>query len=283
MKFTKVHGLGNDFILVDATKEKLPQNLSALAEKLCNRHFGIGADGLVIIRPSKEADIGMHIINSDGSEAEMCGNAIRCVAKYVYEKGIIEKKEIQIETKAGIIVPEVKVDRKGTVDAVRVNMGAPRLERKDIPMEGPAGKVVEESLKVGEHTFKITALSMGNPHCIIFVSDVETVPVSHWGPRIETHSAFPRKTNVEFVQVINRSELKMRVWERGAGQTLACGTGACASAVAACLRGFADRNVTVHLLGGSLHIEWLEQNNNVYMTGPAEEIFTGEYFLREEL
>lgn len=279
MQFTKVQGLGNDFVMVDASSEKLPQDLSKLARQVCDRNFGIGADGLVILWPSDRADIRMQIINADGSEAEMCGNAMRCVGKYVYEKGIIKKKEIQVETKAGIIVPEVKVEG-GLVTAVRVNMGKPKLDRKDIPMEGPSGKVIEENLKVGEHNFKITAVSMGNPHCVIFVSDVDAVPVTHWGPRIENHSAFPQKTNVEFVQVLNRSEVRMRVWERGAGPTMACGTGACATVVAAHLRGLTDRNVSVHLLGGTLDIEWSE-DDNVYMTGPAEVVFTGDYPLRD--
>lgn len=279
MYFTKVHGLGNDFILVDANAEKIPQDLSKLARMVCDRHFGIGADGLVLLRPSDKADIRMQIINSDGSEAEMCGNAIRCVSKYIYEKGIIKGEEIRVETKAGIMVPKVKVEN-GLVSAVRVNMGEPKLDRKDIPMEGPSGKVIGENLKVGEHNFKITAVSMGNPHVVIFVSDVDEVSLSHWGPRIERHTAFPSKTNVEFVQVLNRSEVRMRVWERGAGPTMACGTGACASAVAACLNELTERKVTVHLPGGALEIEWSEQNN-VYMTGPAEEVFTGDYPLRD--
>ncbi len=279
MHFTKVHGLGNDFVMVEAASENLPGDLSELARKVCHRHFGIGADGLVLIWPSDTSDICMQVINSDGSEAEMCGNAIRCVSKFVYEKGIIKKKQIQVETKAGIRVPEVYVDENGMVSAVRVNMGEPKLNRKDIPMEGPAGKVVGENLKVGEHNFKITAVSMGNPHAVIFVSDVDEVPISHWGPRIEKHKAFPNKTNVEFVQVLNPSEIRMRVWERGAGPTMACGTGACASAVAAIINGYTERIVSVHLPSGSLEVEWSEQNY-VYMTGPAEEVFTGEYPLK---
>ncbi|MTI84610.1 MAG: diaminopimelate epimerase [Firmicutes bacterium] len=278
MHFTKVHGLGNDFVMVDAESEELPGNLSKLAQAVCDRHFGIGADGLVLIWPTDEADIRMQILNSDGSEAEMCGNAIRCVSKYIYEKGIIKKEQIKVETKAGIMVPEVSV-QNGVVAAVKVDMGEPKLDRKEIPMLGSAGMVIGENLKVGEHNFKVTAVSMGNPHVVIFVVDVDEVPISHWGPRIENHNIFPNKTNVEFVQVLNRSEVRMQVWERGAGPTMACGTGACATAVAAHLNGFTEKQVSVHLASGSLDIEWSE-NNHVYMTGPAEEIFSGDYPLQ---
>lgn len=275
MYFTKVHGLGNDFIMVDASVEKIPRDLANFARLVCDRHFGVGADGLVLLWPSKVADIRMQIINSDGSEAEMCGNAIRCVSKYVYEKGIIKKEKIRVETRAGIMVPEVKAEN-GRVSAVRVNMGKPKLDRKDIPMHGPSGKVIAENLKAGGHNFKITTVSMGNPHVVIFVKDVCEVPLSHWGPSIENHNAFPRKTNVEFVQVLNSTGVKMRVWERGAGPTMACGTGACAAVVAAHLNGFTERVVNVYLSSGTLKIEWAAENN-VYMTGPAEVVFTGDF------
>jgi len=276
LRFTKVHGLGNDFILVDAAVEKeLPEDPSGLAVQVCNRHFGVGADGLVLIKPGDKADIAMRIINSDGSEAEMCGNAIRCVARYAYERGLVNKTVLRVETAAGIMVPELVME-KGKVKAVRVDMGEPRLEREEIPMTGPAGRVVNEPLQAGEDCFFITAVSMGNPHCVIFVPDAAAVALDTLGPRLETHPAFPRKTNVEFVQVLNVKELRMRVWERGAGPTMACGTGACASAVAAALNGHTGRQVRVHLSAGALDIEWAV-DNHVYMTGPAEEVFTGEY------
>lgn len=276
MRFTKVEGLGNDFILINCLEEKVnPKNFSSLAVGMCDRHFGIGADGLVPLLPSDTADIHMRIFNSDGSEAEMCGNVIRCVAKYLYEHGIVKKEKIRVETLAGIMIPELFVE-DGRVKVIRVDMGEPLLERSEIPMIGLPGKVVDEPMEVDGVTYRVTAVSMGNPHCIIFVPDVEQVPLHAIGPRIETHHAFPRKTNVEFVQVLNRDEVKMKVWERGAGETMACGTGACATAVACILNDHTGRKVTVHLKTGELVIEWAE-NNHVYMTGPAEEVFTGVY------
>lgn len=276
MRFTKVHGLGNDFILVDCYKEKIDvSKASGLAVKMCDRCFGVGADGLVLLMPSDRADIRMRIINSDGSEAEMCGNAIRCVAKYMYERNMIKKEKIRVETLAGIIIPELIMEN-GMVKSVRVDMGEPRLERAEIPMSGGPGQVVGEPLAVGGSNFDITAVSMGNPHCVIFVPDADSVPLRDIGPRIEKHNAFPRKTNVEFVQVLNRDEVIMKVWERGAGETMACGTGACATAVACALNNLTGRKVTVRLKGGDLFIEWA-QDNHVYMTGPAAEVFTGDY------
>lgn len=276
MRFTKVEGLGNDFILINCLEEKVnPKNFSSLAVGMCDRHFGIGADGLVPLLPSDTADIHMRIFNSDGSEAEMCGNVIRCVAKYLYEHGIVKKEKIRVETLAGIMIPELFVEND-RVKVIRVDMGEPLLERSEIPMIGSPGRVVDEPMEVDGVTYRVTAVSMGNPHCIIFVPDVEQVPLHAIGPRIETHHAFPRKTNVEFVQVLNQDEVKMKVWERGAGETMACGTGACATAVACILNGHTGRKVTVHLKTGELVIEWAE-NNHVYMTGPAEEVFTGVY------
>ncbi|WP_027363642.1 diaminopimelate epimerase [Desulfotruncus alcoholivorax] len=281
MKFTKVQGLGNDFVLVNMEEvsleeeKKLTGNLAEMAIKICDRHFGVGADGLVLLRPSQKADIAMQIINSDGSEAEMCGNAIRCIAKYAYERGLSGKTTMKVETAAGIMVPELIIEGS-EVTAVRVDMGVPRLEREQIPMTGPAGQVINESLEAGGKVYHITAVSMGNPHCIIFVPDVHAVPLESLGPVIETHNVFPRKTNVEFVQVINDHEVRMRVWERGAGQTLACGTGACATAVAAALNGLTGRKVRVQLYAGPLDIEWAG-DGRVYMTGPAQEVFTGNY------
>ncbi|MFZ5651659.1 MAG: diaminopimelate epimerase [Bacillota bacterium] len=283
MRFLKVHGLGNDFVLVDAREEKaLPadrEGLAELAVRVCHRNFGVGADGLVLVREAADADIYMQIFNSDGSEAEMCGNVIRCVARYVHEKGQVRGNSLRIKTLAGIMVPEILTDN-GRVVSVRVDMGAPVLERSIIPMKGDPGLVVSEPLRVGNNTFTVTAVSMGNPHCVIFVKDVDKVPLNIWGRKIETHPAFPRKTNVEFVQVISRSEVAMRVWERGAGYTMACGTGACAVVVAGVLNGCTGRIVKVNVEAGPLHVEWKEENNRVYMTGPAEIVFSGDYPVR---
>lgn len=276
MHFTKVHGLGNDFILVNAsTGQGFPDDYTTLAKELCDRKFGIGADGLVLLLDSGVADVRMRIINSDGSEAEMCGNAIRCVAKYLYEQGIARKNEIKVETLAGIIVPQV-IHKNGVVEAVRVDMGEPILERESIPMKGASGRVINEEINVDGQNLSITAVSMGNPHAVIFVPDISSVEWEDIGPKIENHPLFPRKTNVEFVQVLNPKEVNMVVWERGAGPTMACGTGACAVAVAGALNGLIEKSVTVNLPGGALHIEWAE-NGHVYMTGPATEVFQGEY------
>lgn len=277
MQFLKVHGLGNDFVLVDKITQKndLPSALSELAKKICHRKLGIGADGLVFILPCAQADAQMRIFNSDGSEAQMCGNAVRCAARYLYEHGIVHQKEIRISTLAGLILTRIILDG-GSVTAVEVDMGEPRLERREIPMLGPAGMVVNEPLAVGSGAVAITAVSMGNPHCVIFVPDTGSVPLEQRGTEIEHHPSFPERTNVEFVQVLNRSELKMRVWERGAGATMACGTGACAVLVSGVLNGLTERKATVHLALGSLFIKWAD-DNHVYMTGPAEEVFHGSF------
>ncbi len=279
MDFLKVHGLGNDFVLIDALQRRpdIPGHLAwgELAKKVCHRQLGIGADGLVILLPGKNADVRMRIFNSDGSEAQMCGNAIRCVAKYLYERRLVPKEVIRVEALAGIMQPQVILE-DGRVAGVRVDMGEPRLERSQIPMVGPPGWVIGEPLLAGDRVFNVTAVSMGNPHCVIFVPDVEQVPLAEAGPLIEHHPAFPERTNVEFVQVFNPEEIKMRVWERGAGPTLACGTGACAAAVAGALNGLTERAVKVHLPLGALQIEWAG-DNHLYMTGPAEEVFTGSY------
>lgn len=275
IEFVKMHGLGNDFIIVDCLSHPYDsEQLTQAAVPLCDRHFGIGGDGLILALPSSSCDFRMRIINNDGSEAEMCGNGIRCFAKYLYEHDLTRRTTLTIETLAGVISPVLILD-DDHVKAVRVDMGEPRLERTLIPMAGPAGQVVNESLRVNGETFGVTAVSMGNPHAVIFVDDVARFAVEHYGPLIEKHAAFPRKTNVEFVQVLSPGELKMRVWERGAGITLACGTGACASLVAAVLAGNAERAATVELPGGPLVIAWNDADNHVYMTGPAEEAFTG--------
>lgn len=277
MKFTKMEGLGNDFILINCLIEKLKDDYSHIAQKLCDRHFGVGADGLVLILPSESADIRMRIFNSDGSEPEMCGNVIRCFARYVYEHNIVKKSVIRVETLAGIIIPELIFEGEKVV-SVKVDMGEPRLERSLIPMEGLPGKVVNEPISIDGYTYNVTCVSMGNPHCIISVSDVKEIKLAEIGPKFENHRLFPKRTNTEFISVLNKDEVNMRVWERGAGETLACGTGACAVGVACVLNNLTERKITVHLPGGDLLIEWAE-DNHVYMTGPGEYVFTGEVHL----
>ncbi|MEN6349022.1 MAG: diaminopimelate epimerase [Syntrophomonas sp.] len=273
MDFVKMHGLGNDFIVVQAGSWNEAGHYQALAKFLCDRNFGIGADGLVITGKDDSMDIFMRIFNSDGSEPEMCGNGIRCVAKYAYENKLVKQRSIAVRTLAGPRYPEVLLDN-GQFQAVRVDMGEPVLSRELIPMNGSGGNI-GVPLDIAGQGFNITAVSMGNPHCIIFVPDINAVPVNVWGPLIESHELFPAKTNVEFVQVISDKEIVMRVWERGAGITLACGTGACATLVASVLNQKSARHAAVHLLGGDLQIEWKEEDNHVYMTGPAEEVFQG--------
>lgn len=275
MKFSKWQGIGNDFIIVNGFEEKIADYASK-AIAVCDRHFGIGADGLVIALPSDIADFRMRIFNSDGSEAEMCGNATRCFARYVYEAGLTTKTELVIETLAGIVRPQLLFE-DGKVSAVRVDVGEPLLQRGLIPMTGdPEAKAINELLTVGTESYRVNGIRVGTPHCIIFMDEVEDLDLKAVGQPIELHPMFPRKTNVEFVKVIDRKTLRMRVWERGAGITLACGTGSCASAVAAVLNGKTDRMVTVHLDGGYLLIEWGE-DNHLYKTGPAVEAFRGDY------
>ena len=275
MKFTIWQGIGNDFVIVNGFQEKI-ENYPQKAIEVCDRHFGIGADGLVIALPSEIADFRMRIFNSDGSEAEMCGNVTRCFARYVYENGLTTKTELSIETLAGIIRPKL-IFEEGQIRAVCVDMGEPRLKRGEIPMTGnPEELAVNLPLVVGNSTYDITCVSMGNPHCIIFTDEVEELDLQALGRPIEVHPLFPRKTNVEFVKVIDRNTLRMRVWERGAGITLACGTGTCATVVAAVLNQKTEREALVHLDGGDLFIEW-RSDNHVYKTGPAVEVFRGEY------
>ncbi|WP_129128126.1 diaminopimelate epimerase [Geomonas oryzae] len=275
MKFTKMQGAGNDYVYVDCFKETV-QDPAAAAIKVSNRNFGIGSDGLILIMPSEVADVRMRMFNSDGSESEMCGNGIRCVAKYAYDHGIVSKKEITAETGAGILTLQLFTDSGDKVEKVRVNMGPPRLTRKEIPMLGnPDEKVVSQPLNVLHSTFNITCASMGNPHCVIFVDDVGNFPVEKYGPIIENHELFPRRTNVEFVQIISRTEVRQRTWERGAGETLACGTGSSAVTAACILNGLTEKKIVNHLLGGDLEMEWSE-DGNIYMTGPAVEVFSGE-------
>ncbi|MBA2937938.1 diaminopimelate epimerase [Paenibacillus sp. CGMCC 1.16610] len=274
MKFTKLHGLGNDFIVIAGEKE-LPAGVDQLAIRLCNRFFGIGADGLVYILPSEKADFKMRIINSDGSEAEQCGNAIRCVSKYVYDHKLTDATEITVET-LGAGVQKVQLNvQEGKVATVRVDMGQPILQGLEVPTTVDEAKVINHPIEVDGREFRFTAVSMGNPHCVIYVDDAVNFDLAVWGPKLEVHPMFPRKINVEFATVKNRAFTDMRVWERGAGPTLACGTGACATLVSSVLNGLTDRQATVSLKGGDLFIEWNEEDNHVYMTGPAEEVYQG--------
>lgn len=277
MKFTKMHGIGNDFIMVNGFQEKLPENWNKTAHILCERHFGIGADGLVFMLPSQKADLRMVIINSDGFEGEMCGNAIRCLAKFAFDEGYLSKESLTVETLAGIMAPRL-INLQGEAAQVTVDMGKPKLDRQDIPMNGPDGPVINEPIEVLDQTFYITSMFMGVPHTVIFVDDVDKVELLKYGPALEVHPKFPRKTNVNFVQLISPHELKYRVWERAAGLTLACGTGSCAALVASVLNNKTQRKVKIHLPGGTLENEWAE-NGHVYMTGPAQKVFTGEIIL----
>lgn len=274
LKFWKMHGLGNDFIVINNKNNRInDEEAASLAKRLCDRKFAVGADGILFLSKSIVADIRMRIFNSDGSEAEMCGNGIRCFAKYCYENKVVRKPELSVETLAGIIRAWLTIENQ-VVTSVKVDMGLPVIKRGAIPMQG-TGTCLNEELCVKNQIYRITCLSMGNPHCVIFVDNVENFPVAEVGQKIETDSLFPNKTNVEFVQVINRSEVKVRVWERGCGETLACGTGACASAVAGKLLNLLDSAVTVHLLGGDLKTDY---GDHVFMTGPAERVYKGKLF-----
>lgn len=278
MKFSKMNGLGNDFILIAQDQPPEMEVASKRAIQWCDRHRGIGADGLVFLYPVEGADLAMRIFNADGTLAEQCGNAIRCVAKYYYERISNEKEIISIETKVGIQPVWLHV-KNGTVQQVRVDMGIPKLKATEIPVliDSPLDPVISKTITIKETSFQFTAVSMGNPHIVIPVSDAETFPVQEWGPFLEAHPWFPNKTNVEFATFHKRNEITMRVWERGVGETLACGSGACATLVAGVLTGKSDRRAILHLAGGELEIEWKIQDDHVYMTGPAEFVFTGEW------
>jgi diaminopimelate epimerase len=280
MKFTKMHGLGNDYVYVNGFEENLDGiDLPELSRRVSDRHFGIGSDGLILILPSEVADFRMRVFNNDGSEAMNCGNGLRCVSKYVYDHGLTKETTFTIETKGGIVTPTVNVGLDGKVSTVTIDMGEPILVPADIPMRGDFGdRFIDRPLPVHDRFYQVTAVSMGNPHAILFVDDLDEAEVVRTGPLIEHHEWFPERTNVEFIQVLNREELLFRVWERGSGVTLACGTGACAAVVAAVLNGKTERHVTVHLKGGDLEIEWRESDNRVYMTGPAVEVYQGTYF-----
>ncbi len=282
MKFTKMQGAGNDYVYVNCFQEEV-KNPQEISKFVSDRHFGIGADGLILIQPSQQADFKMAMYNADGSQGEMCGNAIRCVAKYVYDHGMTDKTQISIDTLAGIKYLELTLEH-GEVSQVRVNMGTPCLTADKIPVVAETEQVVNVPIDVGGRTCRITAVSMGNPHCVLFLEeDVRTLDLSAIGPHFENHPRFPKRINTEFVNVIDEHTLRMRVWERGSGETLACGTGSCASAVAAMLNGKCDREVTVLLTGGKLNIAWEGSDAPVYMTGPAVKVFEGEIDLPEEI
>lgn len=276
MDFVKMHGLGNDFVFIEE-KTGQDKDYTALARAMCNRHTGIGADGLIVIVDSRVADVRMRIINSDGSEAEMCGNGIRCFAKYVYDNGIIEKKRFTVETPAGIMEPEITVGADNKAELITINMGRPSFNRSEIPMEGADGRVLNEDLCVNGANWKITSLLMGVPHTVTYVDDVDTVDIEKIGPLFEKHEAFLKHTNINFAQQMDDRTVKVRTWERGAGATLACGTGSCSVAVASFLNGRTGREVDIQLPLGTLHIEYREEDGNVYMTGPAAVSFTGTW------
>lgn len=275
LEFTKMHGLGNDYVYMDAINQKI-ENSQELAKFVSNRHFGIGSDGLILICPSEIADFRMQMFNSDGSEAEMCGNGIRCVGKFVYDKGLTNKKTITIETLAGIKTLVMKIEN-GKMKTAKVDMGEPILEPEKIPVKAKEKPVKNLKLKADDKEFTFTCVSMGNPHAVTFIKeDVNQFDICKYGKILEVDKAFPKKANIEFINVVNENTLKMRVWERGAGETLACGTGACATAVAATLNQYTSGKTTVHLLGGDLEVEWNEEDNHVYMTGPATTVFDGK-------
>jgi len=274
MKFTKMHGAGNDYIYVNCM-EQCVENPSGVAKFVSDRHFGIGSDGLVLILPSEKADFRMRMFNSDGSEAEMCGNAVRCVGKYVYDNGLTDEKVVKVETLAGIKILDMTVENDKVI-LVKVDMGEPILQPAKIPVNSGKELFISEPVDLDGQIYKVTCVSMGNPHAVTYVENVDSFPLETVGPRMETHTLYPRKINAEFVQIIDRNTLKMRVWERGAGETLACGTGACAVLVASVLNGVSERKATVRLLGGDLFIEWNEKDNHVYMTGPAVKVYDGE-------
>ncbi|MFN5768182.1 MAG: diaminopimelate epimerase [Pirellulaceae bacterium] len=279
MRFTKMHGAGNDYIYINAMEEGLPDDLGELAIRMSHRRFGVGADGLILIVTSDNADAGMRMFNADGSESEMCGNGIRCVAKYVYDHGIARKRDLKIETGAGVLSLHLELDHRDKVDQVTVDMGSPKLLAREIPTTlGTADQmVVHRQLDVLGHSLHATCVSMGNPHCVIFVPEITDELVLKVGPIIELDERFPKRTNVEFVEVLARGEVRQRTWERGSGETWACGTGASAVCVAGVLTGNTDRSIINHLLGGDLKLVWDETSNHVFMTGPAREVFEGNW------
>lgn len=278
MKFTKMHGCGNDYVYVDGAKEQIPaKDKPELVRKLSDRHFGIGGDGVIFINPSDEADFEMEMYNMDGSRSEMCGNGIRCVAKFVYDKGLTDKEHISIISGGKVKYIDLNIENE-KVSTVKVNMGEPILKAADIPVvtDNPEGSVIAENIEVAGNTYKMTCVSMGNPHAVVFMEDVANLEIEKIGPLFENHQRFPRRTNTEFVKVIDRNNVEMRVWERGTGETLACGTGTCATVVACVLNNLTEDEVNVKVLGGLIKIKWDREANLVYMTGPAATVFEGE-------
>lgn len=276
MKFTKMQGIGNDYVYVNCLQETI-ENPSELAKKISDRHYGVGSDGLIIINPSDKADFEMEMYNADGSRGEMCGNGIRCVAKYVYDYGLTDKTSISVETLAGIKYLDLTVE-DGKVVLVKVDMGKPMLRPEEVPVVSEKEEVIDEPITVDGQEYRMTCVSMGNPHAVVFIDqDVKEFPLETVGVKFENHERFPKRVNTEFVNVLDRHTAQMRVWERGSGETLACGTGACAVAVACALNGLTEDEVTVKLLGGDLQIKWDREKNTVYMTGPAEVVFDGEW------
>ncbi|HCT91212.1 MAG TPA: diaminopimelate epimerase [Lachnospiraceae bacterium] len=275
MKFTKMHGIGNDYVYVNCFEEQV-ENPRETAIRVSDRHFGIGSDGLILIKPSRRADFEMAMYNADGSEGAMCGNGIRCVAKYVYDYGLTDRTRISVDTKSGVKILDLTIGEDGRVSLVRVNMGSPELTASKIPIVSEREQVIDEPIEVGGVTYAMTGVSMGNPHAVVYLEDVGRLDIEKTGPLFERHERFPDRINTEFIRVIDRKNLEMRVWERGSGETLACGTGACAAAVASMVNGYTEDEVTVHLLGGELRIRWDREGNLVYMTGPAAVAFEGE-------
>ena len=276
MRFTKMHGIGNDYVYLDCVRNAPPADPAALSRAVSDRHFGIGSDGLILICPSERADARMRMFNADGSESEMCGNGLRCVAKFVYDHGIARQPRLAIETGRGVLSVDLEVTND-KVSRVRVNMGKPILQSSDIPTKLPGDPPVNAPLTIGDETFAVTCVSMGNPHAVAYLPDVASIPLEVVGPKVEHHPMFPRRVNAHFVQVHSPNEVTMRTWERGSGITLACGTGACAVCVAGVLTGKTARKLLAHLPGGDLELEWNEADSNVYMTGPATEVFSGEW------
>lgn len=276
MKFTKMQGIGNDYVYVNCLQETI-ENPSELAKKISDRHYGVGSDGLIMINPSDKADFEMEMYNADGSRGEMCGNGIRCVAKYVYDYGLTDKTSISVETLAGIKYLDLTVE-DGKVVLVKVDMGKPMLRPEEVPVVSEKEEVIDEPITVDGQEYRMTCVSMGNPHAVVFIDqDVKEFPLETVGVKFENHERFPKRVNTEFVNVLDRHTAQMRVWERGSGETLACGTGACAVAVACALNRLTEDEVTVKLLGGDLQIKWDREKNTVYMTGPAEVVFDGEW------
>ena len=276
MKFTKMQGIGNDYVYVNCLQETI-ENPSELAKKISDRHYGVGSDGLIMINPSDKADFEMEMYNADGSRGEMCGNGIRCVAKYVYDYGLTDKTSISVETLVGIKYLDLTVE-DGKVVLVKVDMGKPMLRPEEVPVVSEKEEVIDEPITVDGQEYRMTCVSMGNPHAVVFIDqDVKEFPLETVGVKFENHERFPKRVNTEFVNVLDRHTAQMRVWERGSGETLACGTGACAVAVACALNGLTEDEVTVKLLGGDLQIKWDREKNTVYMTGPAEVVFDGEW------